>query len=59
MLIARILLIALLVLAPVILSACDMASETADETEQAGESAVGIAEKMSEGTLGEADEEDY
>lgn len=34
---------------------CDVASETSDETKQAGESAVGIAEKMSGGTVGDTD----
>ena len=57
--ILRTMLIGLLMLLPALLIACDLASDTADEAEQAGDSAVGVAERMSEGTLGDADEEDY
>jgi hypothetical protein len=36
---------------------CDMAKDTADTTEGGGEGAVGIAEKMSQGTLGDTEED--
>ena len=34
---------------------CDLAEEGADTTEDAGEGAIGIAETMSGGTVGDAD----
>ena len=34
---------------------CDLAEESADTTEGAGEGAIGIAETMSGGTVGDAD----
>jgi hypothetical protein len=34
---------------------CDFAKESADTTEGAGETAVGVAETMSGGTVGDAD----
>ena len=37
------------------LTACPVAEETVQETEDAGSTAVGVAEEMSEGTLGDAD----
>ncbi|GEM_PF-3287751 len=36
-------------------ASCDLAKETADETEQSGQGAVGIAEQMAGGTVGDAD----
>jgi hypothetical protein len=36
-------------------ASCDLAKDTADETEATGQGAVGIAEKMSGGTVGDAD----
>ena len=49
---------ALLVSIAMLCCACDVAEETADGTKEAGDGAVGIAEKMSEGTLGDALDED-
>ncbi|MCB1220954.1 MAG: hypothetical protein H7A35_12480 [Planctomycetales bacterium] len=37
------------------LCSCDMFKDTADTTQAGGEGAVGIADKMSEGTLKDAD----
>jgi len=34
---------------------CDFAEESADTTEGAGETAIGVAETMSGGTVGDAD----
>lgn len=48
-------LIALLIALLVAIAGCDAAKETADETAEAGVGATGIAEKMSGGTVGDAD----
>jgi len=55
----RTLLIGLIALLPALLIACDLAKDTADEAEQAGDNATGVAEKMHKGTLGDEDLEDY
>ena len=49
------LLIALLITLLVSIVGCDLAGETADEATDAGVGAAGIAEKMSGGTVGDAD----
>ena len=48
-------LIALLSVVVLLGASCDLAKDTADETQQSGEGAVGIAEQMSGGTVGDAD----
>jgi hypothetical protein len=37
------------------LAGCNVAKDTADTTEKGGQGAVGLAEKMSGGTVGDAD----
>ena len=53
----RYLLIALYAAATLLLAGCDMAKDTTDTTEEGGAGAVGIAEKMSQGTVGDVDED--
>lgn len=36
-------------------ASCNLATESADESEESGQAAVGIAEKMAGGTVGDAD----
>lgn len=43
------------VLGILLVVSCDLAADTADETQATGEGAVGIAEQMSGGTVGDAD----
>ena len=50
-------LVALLATCLCFIAACPAVEETVDETEQASSTAVGVAEEMSEGTLGEVDVE--
>ncbi|MCB1218939.1 hypothetical protein KDL44_16280 [bacterium] len=48
-------LFAALIAAILAFTSCDMFKETADTTQGGGEGAVGIADKMSQGTLKDAD----
>jgi len=49
------LLIALLIALLLSIAGCDLAKDTADEATDTGAGAAGIAEKMSAGTVGDAD----
>lgn len=50
------LLIALMLGIVLFVFGCDMAKDTADTTDDGSGKAVGIAEKMSQGTVGDTDE---
>lgn len=54
----RTLLIGLLSLIPFVVVSCNLAKETADEGKEAGNKAVGVAEQMHKGTLGDEDLDD-
>ncbi len=45
----------LLALSALLLCGCNLLSETADDAAQGGQGATGLAEKMSKGTVGDAD----
>ena len=53
----RILIVVVFVGILVLMVGCDLAGDTATTTEDGSKGAVGLAEKMSEGTLGAADED--
>jgi hypothetical protein len=53
----RLLLIAIAALWAMLAMGCDMAKDTATTTEEGGAGATGIAEKMSQGTVGDANED--